>query len=433
MKLCFIADANSIHTRRWIEYFCTPNNEVHILSTTYCTKPVKGTIVRNLLMSGEGNAPIDGIGIREGLNPSSGSLSKLRLRSKIKCLIPQRVRESELFHIFSLLYKTFRARNEARTIIKKLQPDLVHCLRLPIEGYIGGLVGYRPLVMTTFGNDMVYFAKKYAICRWLTKKTMSKVDLYFSDSLRDKYIAEAYGFSPSSLIFITPVTGGLKLKELPIYQKDSLTIKTAKQKIGIDPETNLLISVRGFKSFYIHTETLVRAIPGIVKIFPNSIFVLRGNAQSLGYFKLKKIATNLGIEKYIRFVKRLSADELINYFSASDIMVSSTLYDGCPVSMLEGMACGLIPVMSLHSPIQEWIKDRENGYLFNPRSPENLAQAVIRALKNKDNFGIIRKRNWDLVKERADYCKNMKIAEKLYRQLINDQKSNTKSTHQASR
>lgn len=429
MKLCFIADVNSIHARRWIEYFCTPQNEVHILSTTYCTKPVKGTIVHNLLMSGRGSVTIDGIGIKENSDGQSDSLSKVGSGSKIGRLLPQRIRESELFHISSLLHKTFKARSKARAIIRKLQPDLVHCLRLPIEGYIGGLVGYRPLVMTTFGNDMVYFAKKYKICRWLTKKAMSKVNLYFSDSLRDKYIAEAYGFSPLSLTFITPVTGGLKLKELPIYQKNSSIIKTAKQKIGIDPETNLLISVRGFKYFYVYTETLIRAIPRIVKIFPNSIFVLKGDIQSLGYFQLRKIAEDLGVEKYIRFVKRLNAKELIDYFMASDIMVSSTLYDGCPISMLEGMAYGLIPVMSLHSPIQEWIKDGENGYLFNPKDPDNLAQAIIKALKKKENFGVMREINWSLLKKGADYYRNMKIAEKLYHRLINDRRTNTKPNY----
>jgi len=76
VKICFIADANSVHARRWIEYFCKPGNEVHILSTTYCAKPVEGTIVHNLFASGQGSIAIDGIGVKEshiltGMKPHS--------------------------------------------------------------------------------------------------------------------------------------------------------------------------------------------------------------------------------------------------------------------------------------------------------------------------------------------------------------------------
>jgi len=275
--------------------------------------------------------------------------------------------------------------------------------------------------MTTYGNDMVYFAQKYSICRWLTRTAMSKTNLYFSDSLRDKYLAEVYGFSPSNPTFITPVTGGLKLEELPIYQKNFSTIQATRQKLGIASDANLLISVRGFRNFYIHTEALVKAIPRIVQQFPNAFFVLKGDTRSRGYFQLRELADRLGIEKHIRFIDRLDTKGLVDYFTASDIMVSATLYDGCPISMLEGMAYGLIPVMSVHSPIQEWITDGWNGYLFDPRDPNSIANAVVRALESKDKFEEMRKRNWALLEERADYWKNMKVAEEMYRRVVGEQ------------
>ena len=108
----------------------------------------------------------------------------------------------------------------------------------------------------------------------------------------------------------------------------------------------------------------------------------------------------------------------MDYLAASDIMVSVSLYDGCPPSMLEGMICGTIPVMSNDFPFQEWITDGWNGYLFDPRDPESIAQTMVRALKNRDNFGAMRKRNWDMLAERADYNRNMKVVEEMYCQLI---------------
>ena len=44
------------------------------------------------------------------------------------------------------------------------------------------------------------------------------------------------------------------------------------------------------------------------------------------------------------------------------------------------------------------------------------------ALKSKDNFGLMREKNWDMLRERADYDKNMETAEKMYYRLL-DKKS----------
>jgi glycosyltransferase involved in cell wall biosynthesis len=128
------------------------------------------------------------------------------------------------------------------------------------------------------------------------------------------------------------------------------------------------------------------------------------------------------VGEHIRFTDRFTAEELTDYFTASDIMVSVTTYDGCPVSMLEGMAYGLIPVMSLHSPIQGWVTEGGNGYLFNPKDPQDIAQTLIRALSNRENFEVMRQRNWDILSERADYDKNMKTAEEMYYRLIERKK-----------
>jgi glycosyltransferase involved in cell wall biosynthesis len=370
------------------------------VSTTFCTNRLKEGTIHNLPQRGQ-----------RGKNASKFA----------KYAIFQRVRGSELFpviYVLLLLYRTFRLAKKAKTIIEKLQPDLVHCLRLPIEGYIGGLVGYQPLVLTTWGNDMVYFSQKYPICRWLTRKAMSQASLYFADSLRDKYIAETYGFSCSNPTLEVPVTGGLKLKEFPMYQKGSSIRQAAKRKLGINPKTNLLVSLRGFKFFYVNTEALIKAIPKIIKVFPDTVFVLKGDMQLDAYYKMKRLAEELGVENNIRFTDKLSPEEVADYLLASDIMVSITLYDGCPISLLEGMAYGTIPVMSNHSPIQEWISDGWNGYLINPVNPSQIAETIIRALKNKARFSLMRRRNWDILKQRADYYNNMVLAEQLYQRIV---------------
>ncbi len=410
MKICFIAHANSIHARRWVEYFCKPGNEVFILSTTRNPRPLEGAVVYDLFTGKPVVPQAENITV----------ISKWSLRSLLKRVLSTRVGSSLILNKFTsgiiLLYRTFRLAGKASAIVKKLQPDLLHCLRFPIEGYIGGLIGYRPLVISSWGSDFVFFANKYFLLRWLTKNAIRRVDAYIPDTTRDKHIAVLYGFSPGKPTLVLPVTGGLKLDEFPPYRMPRDNVH--RKKIGVDPDTNLLIMTRRFKSPYANTQALIEAMPQITKVFHNTLCVLVGDIPSPGYSQLRSLAEKLGTGEYVRFINWLGYSDFVNYLAASDIMVSVGLYDGCPVSMLEGMVCGVIPVMSNDFPIQEWITDNWNGYLFDPRDPESIAQAIVRALKNKDSFETMRKRNWDILAERADYYRNMKIAEELYHKLV---------------
>jgi len=394
MKICFLADANSIHTRRWVEYFCNnPEYEVFILSTTRNPNPINGATIYDLAT---------GIAITASskvLPVSRWEVSLARcLKHCVKStafgkLAIHQINNTKLGREFRMLWRVFLLTKKASVAIRNIQPDLVHCLRLPIEGYIGGLVGYRPLAVSTWGNDLVYNACKFYLLQWLTRRVFSITDLYFPDNTRDKYIAEIFGYSPVSPSLVIPVTGGLKLENFPLYHKDI----SIRQQLGLDMHANVIISSRGFGNFYVNTQALVLAIPQILKVFPNSIFIMDGDTSSLTYEHLQRLATRLKVKPFCHFTK-LSRPELLNYFAASDIMVSVTLYDGWPISLLEGMAYGLIPVMSNHSPIQEWITEGWNGYLFDPRDPNSIANAVI-----------------------ADYWKNMKVAEEMYRRVVGEQ------------
>ena len=411
MKICFIGYADSIHTRRWVEYFCNnPEYEVHILTIAPCTTPIKGAVIHNL--SGpEAIAQPGAESPRWWLPLAQSIVNKLR-NNRLGNSLMYIVDNERAWRL--LPHRILRCKSRAKTIIDEIKPDLVHGFSLIFGGNIAGLIGYRPLVVSILGTEFVYFARKNRALRRLIRKALSQTDLLLPDNTRDKYLAELYGFSPANLSYVMPATGGLKLNEFPLNLKDT----SVREKLGIEPDTNLIISIRGFKSFHVNTEALIEAIPQIVAEFPNSLFVIDGAFQSSGYFRLKMLAERLKVESYIRFTDRLGRQELADYLSASDIMVSVNLYEGLPISMLEGMAYGVIPIMSNHSPIQEWVTDGQNGYLFNPRDPENIGQVIVKALKNKHNFEAMRKSNWALLEERADYYKNVKIAEELYRKVV---------------
>jgi len=58
--------------------------------------------------------------------------------------------------------------------------------------------------------------------------------------------------------------------------------------------------------------------------------------------------------------------------------------EGIPVSLMEGMACGLPAVATRISGIPELVEDGENGFLVPPRDPEALADALARLASNPE-------------------------------------------------
>lgn len=98
---------------------------------------------------------------------------------------------------------------------------------------------------------------------------------------------------------------------------------------------------------------------------------------------LERLAKELAIEEDVVFLG--FQRNPFNYLSASDIFVTSSLWEGLGNVILEAMACGT-PVVATRCPSgpEEIITDGENGLLVPVADEESLAEAMLRLLKDKE-------------------------------------------------
>jgi glycosyltransferase involved in cell wall biosynthesis len=72
--------------------------------------------------------------------------------------------------------------------------------------------------------------------------------------------------------------------------------------------------------------------------------------------------------------------------------------DGTSASLLEALAAGLVPVVSRIRANESWIRDGENGFLFEVVDPADLAMTTacdrmdVRERARKDNPALVRAR-----------------------------------------
>lgn len=69
-----------------------------------------------------------------------------------------------------------------------------------------------------------------------------------------------------------------------------------------------------------------------------------------------------------------------DYLLCSDAFCLSSIYEGLPISLLEAMSCGLVPICTPVGGIPDVIEDGKSGYLSKDMSLEAYINAVIRYL-----------------------------------------------------
>jgi glycosyltransferase involved in cell wall biosynthesis len=161
---------------------------------------------------------------------------------------------------------------------------------------------------------------------------------------------------------------------------------------------------------------LIRAIPLVLKQVPQTIFIIGGGGEQRDY--LKNLANSLGVSSAIRFVGWIPHDELPKYLASSDVYVSTSLSDSTSLSLQEAMACELPPVVTDLPANREWVLDGENGFIVHINDKQILAERIVYLIENKEVMKKFGKSCREIIKEKAEYKKEMGKVEELYKELV---------------
>jgi glycosyltransferase involved in cell wall biosynthesis len=120
---------------------------------------------------------------------------------------------------------------------------------------------------------------------------------------------------------------------------------------------------------------LIKGAKYVCKNYPNIKFVIAGNGPLER--RLKKLVSNLNLEKNFYFAGYVNHDTLLKYYQNATLYVLPSYREGLPTTLLEAMSCGLPVVATAIAGTSEVIVDRKTGLLVPPNSPEKLANAIL--------------------------------------------------------
>ncbi len=117
---------------------------------------------------------------------------------------------------------------------------------------------------------------------------------------------------------------------------------------------------------------------------PETQFLVAGEGSSLE--AMEELADALGVKDRVRFLGRISQDNLPKVYAACDLFVlpSVSRLEAFGIVALEAMATGKPVVVADIPGVREVIEDGREGLLADPVNPQDLADKMRRLLEDPD-------------------------------------------------
>jgi glycosyltransferase involved in cell wall biosynthesis len=205
-----------------------------------------------------------------------------------------------------------------------------------------------------------------------------------------------------------------KISIIPMGVDEEFLEMGKNRKIELNKRPFTILSNRNLLPIY-NISLLIRAIPIILKEEPRTKFLVAGDGAEKEV--LEREVKNLNINSSVKFLGRVPHEEMPALLSHADIYVSTSLYDGTSVSLLEAMGSGAFPIVTDIPSNREWISPGQNGFLVPANEEKLLAKKIIDAIRDKTLLERSRKENLSLIEEKVLWSVNIEKIKKMYSQL----------------
>lgn len=195
-----------------------------------------------------------------------------------------------------------------------------------------------------------------------------------------------------------------KIKLIPLgvdsdfYHFDRSERKKTRSELGIKNHEILLISTARIskeKKF----EMIINSMKSIANEKVKFLLVGDGDSEYLDF--LKNLSIKNGLEKQVIFHQFVSEKTLYRFYSAADIGIWPKRPSICIVNAI---GCEL-PVLIPNDPTMSHLVKTGNGLLFDPNDERDLSDKLGLMVHSMKNFGQMREKARQLVKNELSYKK----------------------------
>ncbi|NMC54118.1 MAG: glycosyltransferase [Chloroflexi bacterium] len=368
MHILLTADGRSPITKRWIQGLLALQHRVSLVSTFPCQPPAGVTDFHVLPVA------FSSLGGSQALNRSNAPAAQPASRSRGAVSRFRDALQIARYWLGPLSLHFYGQR--FNRIVKQLQPDIVHALRIPFEGMLAAYTPAGiPLAISIWGNDLTLHANGSPLMRERTEQVIRKAQGLMADANRDIRLARQWGYPADFPWLVVPGSGGIDLVEVTRAASHGSILEQFDIPVGVP----LVINPRGFRPGSVRNDVFFASLPLALERCPEAVFLcpaMANQTEALQWVERYHLQKNVFLLPY------LSQVELWSLFRQAQASISISVHDGTPNSLLESMACGCFPIVGDIESLREWITPGVNGWLVPPDNPQALAEALNVVLHN---------------------------------------------------
>ncbi len=358
MRICYLADINSAHTHKWLNYFVNKRYDIHVIS----------------LGKGEyEGVTVHSLDVQDNVMKKTSDKSKLEYLKKIK---------------------------RVKQIIKDINPDIIHAHYASSYGLLGAIVNRHPYVISVWGSDIYDFPIKSPIHKLIIKYNLKRADYILSTSNVMKLETQKY---TNKNIQVTPFGVDINKFIPKKTEKEEVvigTIKTLEEKYGI--------------------QYLIKAFKEVRERNKDLRLKLRIGGRGSQEDYLKELVKELSMDDDVTFLGFVKPEDVIKEFQNFDLAVFPSTLDSesFGVAAVEAEACGTPIVVTDIGGLMESTKPNVTSLVARKNSVEDLAKKIEILVTDKElriKMGINARK---FVEENYSLENNFNEIDKIYKSII---------------
>lgn len=358
MKICYLSDANSIHTKKMCRFFIDKGYDVSIISLN--DGEIPGAKVYSMELK---------------IDKNKSTIKKLNYLNQIRNI---------------------------KKIIDDINPDIIHAHYASSYGLIGRFINRKPYILSVWGSDIYDFPKKSIIHKYIIKSNLKSADVLMSTSNVMKKETEKY---TEKEILVTPFgVDTNKFKPFNNKRNDNCivigTIKSLEDKYGID--------------------YLIKAFNIVKNKNPNKNIILKIAGVGSKLENYKKLVQELSLEKYVEFLGFIDQNEIIKRFNEFDIACFPSTLDSesFGVAAVEAQACGTSLIVSDVDGLKESTNPGVTSLMVRRKSVNDLAEKLELLIENSDLRKELSLNGRKYVLDNYDMNKNFSLIDNCYKEFM---------------
>ncbi|MGE4385610.1 MAG: glycosyltransferase family 4 protein [Endomicrobiaceae bacterium] len=275
-------------------------------------------------------------------------------------------------------YKDFKALREIYKILKKEQPDIVHT-HSSKAGIIGRfaakLAKIKNIVHTIHGFSFNDTQKKYMrnifilleragakISKYLIPVSIENINKGLNNNIGKR---EQYRY----------IKLGIDIEKFKNYQSEP----SLRKELNLSGSDFIITTIGPFKPQK-NLKDFIKIADKVIKNNKKFVFVVVGDGE--GRNELESLIKTYSVSGSV-FLLGWRKD-ISNILNSSDLFVMTSLWEGLPISTIEAMSCGLVPVVNAVDGQIEIVKDNYTGFLIRPYDVEASVEKILFLEKNPD-------------------------------------------------